>query len=161
MHPNAELIHRFYTAFSKRDHEIMAACYRADAEFSDPVFRHLEGDQIGAMWRMLCLRGTDLEITFDGVEAGDAEGRADWQAAYTFSASGRKVHNRIAASFTFEDGAIRKHVDVFDLYRWTRMALGPPGVLLGWSGFLQNKVRRQANGSLKKFIAKEAASGEG
>ena len=156
MHANAELIHRFYTAFGHREHETMAACYRDDAQFSDPVFQDLKGAEIGAMWRMLCLRGTDLEITFDGLRADDATGRVDWQAVYTFGATGRKVHNRIAASFTFEDGAIRKHTDVFDLYRWTRMALGAPGFLLGWSGFLQNKVRRQANGSLKKFIAKEA-----
>lgn len=158
MHPNAKLIHRFYTAFSRRDHETMAACYRADAEFSDPAFPHLVGAEIGAMWRMLCLRATDLELTFDGVEADDSEGRADWQAVYTFAATGRKVHNRIAASFNFEDGAIRKHTDVFDFYRWTRMALGTPGYLLGWSGFLQNRVRRQAGGSLEKFIAREAES---
>ena len=158
MHPNAELIHRFYTAFGQRDHETMAACYRDDAEFSDPAFTHLVGTEIGAMWRMLCLRGTDLVITFDGVEANDTEGKVNWQAVYTFGATGRKVHNRIAASFTFEDGAIRRHTDVFDFYRWTRMALGTPGYLLGWSGFLKNKVRRQAGGSLKKFIAKEAAT---
>ncbi len=42
------------------------------------------------------------------------------------------------------------------------MALGAPGYLLGWSGLLQNKVRRQAGGSLEKFIGKEAlAAGEG
>ena len=157
MHPNAELIHRFYTAFGQRDHETMAACYRDDAVFGDPVFQHLEGAEIGAMWRMLCLRGTDLEITFDGVEADDSTGRANWQAIYTFGATQRKVHNRIAASFTLEDGGIRRHTDVFDLYRWTRMALGVPGYLLGWTPLLQNKVRRQAGGSLKKFIAKEAA----
>ncbi len=51
MHPNAELIHRFYTAFGRRDHETMATCYRADAEFSDPVFQHLEGPEIGAIGR--------------------------------------------------------------------------------------------------------------
>ncbi len=159
MHPNAELIHRFYTAFGRRDHQTMAGCYRDDAEFSDPVFQHLVGAEIGAMWRMLCLRGTGLEITFAGVRADDAAGRADWQAVYTFSASGRKVHNRIAASFRFEDGAIRRHTDDFDLYRWTRMALGLPGVLLGWSGLLQNKVRRQAATSLEKFMVREGASG--
>lgn len=157
MHPNTELIHRFYTAFGERDHEAMAACYRDDAEFSDPVFQNLKGAEVGAMWRMLCLRGKDLAITFDGVEADDSEGRANWQAVYSFGATGRKVHNRIAASFVFEEGAIRRHKDVFDLYRWTRMALGPPGILLGWSGLIQNKVRRQAMGSLEKFMAKEAA----
>ncbi len=158
MHPNAELIDRFYTAFGQRDHETMAGCYHTDAEFSDPLFQNLQGAEIGAMWHMLCLRGKDLEITFDGVQADDATGRAAWQAVYTFGATGRKVHNRIDASFTFEDGAIRQHIDVFDLYRWTRMALGLPGVLLGWSGLIQNKVRRQANGALKKFIAKQTAS---
>ncbi len=158
MHPNAELIDRFYTAFGRRDHETMAACYRADAKFSDPVFQDLRGSEIGAMWHMLCSRGKDLEITFDGVQADDTTGRAAWQAVYTFGATGRKVHNRIDASFTFQDGAIRQHTDVFDLYRWTRMALGLPGVLLGWSSLLQNKVRRQANGALKKFINKQSAS---
>ncbi len=44
------------------------------------------------------------------------------------------------------------------LYRWTRMALGLPGLLLGWSPLLQNKVRRQAGESLAKFIAREATS---
>ncbi len=38
------------------------------------------------------------------------------------------------------------------------MALGAPGYLLGWSGLLDNEVRRQAGGSLKKFIAKEASA---
>ena len=157
MHPNAELIHRFYTAFSRRDHQTMAACYHADAEFSDPVFQRLEGSDIGAMWRMLCVRGTDLELTYDGVEADDSTGSAKWQPVYTFDATGRKVHNRVAASFIFEDGAIRRHTDVFDLYRWTRMALGPPGYLLGWSGMLQNKVRRTAGRALEKFKASETA----
>ncbi len=158
MHPNAELIRRFYTAFGERDHRAMAACYRADAVFSDPVFPRLEGAEIGAMWRMLCLRGTDLIITFDGVSADDTAGRVDWRATYTFSATGRKVDNRIAAEFAFEDGAIRRHKDVFDFYRWTRMALGPAGYLLGWSSLIQNKVRRQAGRSLEKFIAEEAAA---
>ncbi len=158
MHPNAELIHRFYTALGHRDHETMAGCYRVDAVFSDPVFQHLEGAEIGGMWRMLCVRGKDLELTFDGIEADDSKGSARWQPVYTFDATGGKVHNRVVASFEFEDGAIRHHTDVFDLYRWTRMALGPTGVLLGWSPFLQNQVRQRAGGVLEKFLAKEAAA---
>ncbi len=52
-------------------------------------------------------------------------------------------------------GAISRHEDVFDLYRWTRMALGPAGVLPGWTGLIQNKVRGQANAQLEKFVARE------
>ena len=158
MHPNAELIQRFYSAFEERDHQTMAACYRADAVFSDPVFRHLEGAEIGAMWRMLCLRGTDLEITFSDVVADDAEGSAEWRAIYSFGPRRRRVDNRISARFELTGGAISRHTDVFDLYRWTRMALGPAGVLMGWSGLIQNKVRRQANAQLEKFIARESSS---
>ncbi len=158
MHPNAELIQRFYTAFAGRDHRTMTACYRADAVFSDPVFRRLEGEKIGAMWRMLCLRGADLEITFDNVEADDRSGSAEWRAIYSFGPGRRRVDNRISASFELTGGAIGRHTDVFDLYRWTRMALGPMGALLGWTGFLQNKVRGQAGAQLEKFLAREASA---
>ena len=36
------------------------------------------------------------------------------------------------------------------------MALGPAGYLPGWTGFLHNKVRKQANGQLRMLIAREA-----
>lgn len=157
MHPNAELIHRFYTAFAARDHRTMADCYLPDAEFSDPVFQHLEGPEVAGMWRMLCLRGKDLELTYGEVEADDASGSAKWQAIYTFGATGRKVHNRISASFELADGGIRRHTDDFDLYRWTRMALGPVGSVAGWTGWLQNKVRRQAARQLQSFLDRETA----
>lgn len=157
MHPNAELVDRFYRAFAARDHETMAGCYRPDATFSDPVFRHLEGREIAGMWRMLCVRGTDLELTYDDVEADDSRGSAKWQAIYTFGATGRRVHNRITASFELAEGGILRHTDDFDFYRWTRMALGPVGYLAGWTGWLRNKVRRQAARQLEKFLAREAA----
>ena len=156
MHANAELIRRFYEAFSARDHETMAACYRGDATFSDPVFPHLEGPEIAGMWRMLCVRGKDLELSYRNVEAEGSRGTAQWQATYTFGATGRRVHNRIAASFELAEGRIRRHTDVFDFYRWSRMALGPVGLVAGWTPWLQNKVRRQAARQLEKFLAREA-----
>ncbi len=154
MHPNAQLLTDFYTAFSKRDHEAMGACYGDAARFGDPVFQDLSAAQARAMWRMLCERGADLEIVFSGIEADDATGKAHWEADYTFSATGRKVHNVIDATFAFEDGKIVRHQDVFDFWAWTRMALGVPGVLLGWTPIIQGKVRGQAGDQLKKFMAK-------
>src|SRR5687767_1470425 len=50
---NAYLIERFYAAFDARDGDAMAACYAPGAHFSDPVFPDLNGDEPGAMWRML------------------------------------------------------------------------------------------------------------
>ena len=63
------------------------------------------------------------------------------------------VHNIIDAEFEFRDGLILRHKDTFDLWRWTRQALGATGVLLGWTPMVQNKVRAQGGGGLIKFIA--------
>lgn len=150
MSRETDLIDTFYRAFQRRDAAAMAACYAGDAHFHDPAF-DLHGTDIGAMWRMLCERGKDLRVEFTNVRADGDSGSADWQAWYSFSASGRPVHNIVRAQFAFRDGLIREHVDSFDFWRWSRQALGVPGVLLGWSPFLQKKVRAQAAAGLAAF----------
>lgn len=156
-HANAELIETFYTAFARRDAEAMAECYHDDIRFSDPVFTDLRGERARDMWRMLCGRAADLEIEFSEVHADATDGRAHWEARYTFTATGRKVHNRIDASFRFDGGKIVEHTDVFPLWKWTRMALGPVGLVLGWSPIVQNKVRAQAASNLEAWAKKRAS----
>lgn len=153
-HPNAALITRFYTAFAARDAEAMVACYADDVVFGDPVFPDLRGDRARGMWRMLSTQGKDLQVVFDEVSADDAGGQAHWVARYTFSKTGRAVVNDIRAQFTFRDGKIATHRDDFDLWRWTRQALGPAGLLLGWSPLVQAPLRSQAAKALDKFLAK-------
>lgn len=150
----ADVIRKFYAAFQRRDHAAMAAFYAPDATFSDPVFPALRGPAVGAMWRMLCERGTDLRIEASGIEGDSTHGRAHWEAWYTFSATRRPVHNIITASFTFRDGLIQSHTDAFDLYRWARQALGLKGLLLGWAPPVQGAVRAQAARALDAFIRK-------
>jgi ketosteroid isomerase-like protein len=144
------LIERFYRAFASRDAATMAACYSSDATFRDPAFA-LTGSDVGKMWTMLCERGADLRLEFSNVQADAERGSADWQAWYTFSGTGRRVHNIIHAQFRFRDGLIVEHVDTFDFWRWSRQALGVPGMLLGWSGLLQHKVRAQAAQALQRY----------
>ena len=151
MHPNAALLHRFYEGFQRRDAEAMAACYAPEVVFTDPAFGELRGARAGNMGRMLTGRAADLVVTFRDVEADERAGRAHWEATYTFSATGRKVHNVIDATFDFEGGLVTRHADVFDFWRWSRMALGAPGLLLGWTPILSNKVRAQANRGLDAF----------
>lgn len=150
---SGEVISRLYEAFAVRDHAAMARCYTPDARFSDPVFTDLRGAQVAAMWRMLCQRATDLRITYSDISADGNSGAAHWEAWYTYSATGRPVHNVIEATFTFRDGLIAAHHDHFDLYRWTRQALGSTGVLLGWTPVLQSAVRRKAAVALARFSA--------
>ena len=149
------LIETFYTAFSKRDYAGMAACYHPDVEFKDEAF-DVTGNRAKAMWHMLCERGKDLVIEFDGVEADETSGKAHWEAKYSFSATGRKVHNIIDARFEFADGLIVKHIDRFNFWKWSSQALGISGTLLGWTPILRNAVRKKAAAGLDAFIRKHA-----
>jgi ketosteroid isomerase-like protein len=141
---SVELVTSFYEAFSRRDAEGMVAAYADDVHFSDPVFPDLRGPRAKDMWRMLCERGKDLAITFRDVKATGDTGSAHWEADYTFSLTGKKVHNVIDATFKFKDGKIVEHADSFDLWRWMRMALGLKGTLVGWAPFAQNALRKTA-----------------
>ena len=149
---NAILIETFYTAFQQKDYAGMNACYAENIVFEDPVFGKLAGNEAKAMWHMLCERGKDLQITFTDVQASEFIGAAHWQADYTFS-TGRKVHNVIYADFEFADGKITTHKDYFDLWKWTRMALGPSGLFLGWTPMMQGKVQASARKGLDAFMA--------
>ncbi len=152
--PTADLLNGFYQAFQRKDAEAMAACYATDVTFGDPVFPDLKGAEAGDMWRMLCGRAPDLEVKATVLDATPDSGSVHWDAWYTFSATGRKVHNSIDAHFKLKDGKIVEHRDSFDLWRWTRQALGPVGLLLGWSPVVRNKVRAQAAAGLQAFRAK-------
>ncbi len=148
---NDALIEEFYDAFDKRDGDRMAACYAPDARFSDPVFPDLRDGEPGAMWRMLTGQAKDLRVELVEHEADDERGSARWIARYTFTKTGRPVVNDVRARFRFTDGLITEHVDEFSFHRWSRQALGPPGLLLGWTPILKGATRKQARASLDKF----------
>lgn len=163
MHPNAALIERFYAAFAARDAAGMQACYHPDVVFSDPAFGELRGAQAGAMWAMLVERGRDLQVTASGIHADDHRGRAYWDARYTFGQTGRPVLNRIDAEFEFRDGLIARHADRFGFWAWARQALGPAGLVLGWTPLLRNQVRARARQGLERYMAEHgirAATGQ-
>ena len=147
------LLERFYSAFAKRDGATMAACYAADSQFTDPAFE-LRGPWIGAMWRMLCERAQDFSLEYRILEAGPEQGKVQWTARYLFSQTGRRVVNHITATLQVRDGLIQRHVDRFSFWRWSRQALGLPGLLLGWSQLLRAKVRMQALKGLTAWVDK-------
>jgi ketosteroid isomerase-like protein len=154
---NDALIERFYSAFAQRDGAGMAACYAPDVHFSDPVFTDLHGREAGAMWRMLTERGTDLRVELLERSADGDRGSAHWRAHYTFTQTGRPVINDVHASMRMRDGLIAEHIDDFDFHRWARQALGPSGLLLGWTPLLRSAVRRKARAGLDEFLAREGS----
>jgi hypothetical protein len=148
-----ERIEKLYTCFQQKDWPGMQSCYHDRARFSDPVFQHLQAKEVRAMWHMLVLSGKDLTVSFGDVQADEVKGSCHWEATYTFSRSGRRVHNVIEATFGFADGKIILHHDQFNFWRWAGMALGWPGKLMGWSAVVQEKVRGTAQNSLSAFIS--------
>ena len=150
---HSALITRFYQAFQRLDAEAMAACYTDDVVFSDPAFGELHGRDASDMWRMLTTRAKDFSLSFDNVRADERTGAAHWVATYLLSQTGNIVVNDIQARFVFRDGKICEHHDSFDLWKWSRQALGFKGLLLGWTPLVSNAVRAQALKGLKAFQA--------
>lgn len=155
---NRETIERLYAAFGQRNGAAMTACYAPGAHFRDPAFGDLEGDDVGAMWRMLTGRAAELKIELHEHEAGEETGSAHWIARYTFS-TGRPVVNDIRASFRFDAaGLIVDHVDEFDFHRWASQALGPKGHLVALLPPLRSKARAKALDQLITYKREETGS---
>lgn len=150
--PNAAVAARYWDALGRRDADAMAACYGPDARFRDEVFT-LSGPECGAMWQMLFSGSKDLAITTHPLEVDGDRATGVWEARYTFTATGRPVHNVITTTLTLRAGKIHAQRDRFPFYRWSRMALGVKGTLLGWTPLVKGAVRKQARSRLQNWVA--------
>ncbi len=152
MNSNEQLIHQFYTAFTNADAKSMCECYHPKVQFRDPAFGLLKEKEVAEMWKMLLKKSKgNIKIEYSDVHADAYSGTARWIATYNFSKTNRKVINKIHAQFQFQDGLILKHTDIFDIWKWSKQALGWKGYLLGWTGFMQSKIQQQALFSLKAY----------
>ncbi|MDR6967548.1 ketosteroid isomerase-like protein [Flavobacterium arsenatis] len=152
MNQKQHLIEEFYAGFAEGNAKTMASCYHKDIQFQDPAFGKLEGQDVLDMWEMLIEKSKgNLKIEFSDVTADEFSGSAKWVATYNFSKTNRDVVNVIKASFVFKDGLIIKHTDHFDIWKWSKQALGLPGYLLGWTDFMQQKIQMNAIHSLRRY----------
>jgi len=136
----------------------MITCYHKDIIFEDPAFGTLKGELAKSMWLMLLNRSQgDLKIEYSDVKVAGATGTARWKATYFYGKAKRKVLNEVQAEFQFKDGKIIKHTDRFDLWTWTRQALGISGYLLGWSSFMKRKIQKSTNKMLDDFMSNSAS----
>ena len=154
MNSNLQVLEKFYSSFKSLDGQGMSECYHESVQFSDPVFPDLKGAMASSMWKMLCSEARDFELTFHSLQADEKKGQAHWEAKYCFSKTGRSVHNKVFAVFEFQDGKIIRHRDHFSFWKWSSMALGPVGLVLGWSPLIKNEVKKQANKGLMRFTNK-------
>ena len=155
---NQQTIERFYKAFAGLDAKTMAACYALDSQFDDEVFSLRGRTHVGGMWAMLCTAvkksgRNDWKLEVSRI----TEKSAHWEPTYRFSQTGRMVRNIIDAEFEFDSqGLIKRHRDRFNFWHWSRQALGMPGWLLGWTGWMRAKVRQRALIGLARHLETSA-----
>lgn len=154
MNNNEELIQKFYDAFARLDYETMLDCYSSNPIFNDQVFGVIQGNEVKAMWEMLCKNAKDFDLQVEKIEVDGEYATCNWTATYTFTKTGKKVINHVKAHMRIENGKITEHTDEFDIYKWSRQAFGLSGVLLGWSGYMKNKIRHEAKTKLYQFMNK-------
>ncbi len=149
-------IEQFYRAFNNLDAEKMVSRYHKDVIFEDPAFGVLKGERATNMWKMLCAsqKGKEFKVHVTHLESSAEVTTATWEAFYVFSKTGRKIHNIVHAEFRFKEGKIISHKDTFDLYKWSKQALGTKGLILGWTPFFKNKLQIQTNRLLSNFERK-------
>ncbi len=147
-------ISRFYTSLKQLNPEGMNSCYGEDIIFSDPVFGVLRGEEVRAMWEMLCHRARNYSFSFSPPEdKGDGYYTCNWKATYLFSKTGKLITNKGKAFMKLEDGLIIEHSDAFSLRRWIHQAFGLKGYLFGGFGFFQKRIRLEAQRSLEKWMS--------
>jgi hypothetical protein len=145
----------FYSAFQQNDVAKMKSLYHPDLRFEDPAFGQLDYQRATFMWQMLCESAKDLKIDFTIIDEKDDVTIVQWVAYYTFSATKRPVKNIIIARLQLKDGLIIDHHDNFDLHKWAKQALGFKGWLLGGTSYFKNKLHKQTNRQLDKYIARQ------
>jgi hypothetical protein len=111
---------------------------------------------VQSMWSMLLRGSKDLTSTYKIVEVSDTSATVDWEAHYTYSATGRKVVNNVRSVMQIENGLIVKQIDTFDLSKWTGQAL-PPVVAQVFAWFPDLTIRRLAMKTLNGYMEKQAA----
>ena len=150
----------FYEAFKNCDATAMTSLYHDEIEFKDPAFGLLKGQRAKAMWHMLCdsQRGKDFKVTYSNVKYNETTGSVHWEAFYTFSQTGRRVHNKIEATFEFKDNLIIKHTDEFNLHKWAKQAMGITGIFFGGMRFFKSRLQHKANLKLDNYIKSKKLS---
>lgn len=158
-----EVVEHFYRCFAAHDGPGMASCYADDATFSDPVFKDLKGAEVGGMWKMLTSRAGDLVVELEGITgpdddsvSGETRYIAHWTARYSFSATKRKIVNRVTSNIYLRGGKFARQRDDFDLRAWLNQALGPMASMLGWTGLPAKLIRGQAQKGLTAYMKKSS-----
>jgi len=154
-----EIITQFYDAFEDGNATKMGLLYDEKIEFKDPAFGKLKGEEVQKMWEMLIERSHgNLKVSYTIYDAAVNFAIVHWTATYPFTKTGRMVTNQIVAKLVLKNKKIIKHTEYFNLWKWSRQALGWKGFLFGWTPFFKNKLQLQTGLLLKTYIKNKQKS---
>ena len=154
---NAALIDRFYSAFARKDARRWPPATRPMRTSHDPSFRTCTATRRACGGCGSCERGLRPQAVEHSERAQPRPTPARRTGWPTTPSPGQPAvrSNVDRGELRFKNGLIAEHRDDFDLWRGrARRALGPVGLLAGWSPpAVQNKVRGQARDNLRAFMA--------
>ncbi|KAG8793616.1 hypothetical protein FRC16_010881 [Serendipita sp. 398] len=157
-----QLVEKYLAAYKAYDLAAMDACTDPEFTFSDPAFPSLNSKQAKGMFSMFVnnREKNKMELEYKDIKKGinDLTYTATYTVRYIFT--GRPVTNVIQSTFTISptSNLLLSQVDAFPFYTWAKQALGLPGLLLGWTGYLQSQVQHNAGQSLEKYMKKAEAT---
>jgi len=131
-------------------------------EFDDEAFSLRGKQQVMGMWTMLSeatkAKGKDVwRLEHSGIQPAATAARPIGERALPLQRHRPHgaQHHRCRVQLN-DQGLVVKHRDSFNFWHWSSQALGTPGLLLGWSPMLRNKVRTTAAGNLTKFMQNQS-----
>ncbi len=143
-----EIAIKFYDAFSAANIDVLKQLYDKKLIFNDNIFVNLDYNETISMWSSLLVGNKNMSIKYEIKKYSEKYVEVEWIADYLFTSTNRNVKNIILAKMEIDQGKIINHTDNFDFYKWSQMAFGITGVLIGWTSFFKNKVRTEAYNKL-------------
>ena len=143
-----EIAIKFYDAFSAANIDVLKQLYDKKLRYNDNIFVNLDYNETISMWSSLLVGNKNMSIKYEIKKYSEKYVEVEWIADYLFTSTNRNVKNIILAKMEIDQGKIINHTDNFDFYKWSQMAFGITGVLIGWTSFFKNKVRTEAYNKL-------------
>ena len=143
-----EIAIKFYDAFSVANIDVLKQLYDKKLIFNDNIFVNLDYNETISMWSSLLVGNKNMSIKYEIKKYSEKYVEVEWIADYLFTSTNRNVKNIILAKMEIDQGKIINHTDNFDFYKWSQMAFGITGVLIGWTSFFKNKVRTETYNKL-------------